>query len=115
MNHKMAALSIGAIPVEVGVYASGLLYLTGGSYSAIRFLLLVSQLHPLYLIVWICIDATNACPELIVNFPTTNNKKIEAAWDFETISTEGAYGIVSWLLTDTICRIRLLHRPKFTI
>jgi hypothetical protein len=115
VNHKMAALSIGAIPVEVGVYASGLQYLTGGSYSAIRFLLLVSQLHLLYLIIWKCIDATDVCPELIVKFPTTNNKEIEAAWDSQTISTEGAYGIVSWLLTDTICRIRLLHRPKLRI
>lgn len=87
VNHEMAALRGGAIAAEVCVY-SCLRYLAGGSYSDIRFFTGVSTAS-LYRIIWKCIDAINACPELIIKFPTTNDEVIEAARGFQTISTQG--------------------------
>jgi hypothetical protein len=63
-------------------------YLAGGSYSDIRFFTSVSTAL-LYRIIWKCIDAINACPELIIKCPTTNDEVIEAARRFQTISTQG--------------------------
>ncbi len=87
VNHKMAALRGGSIPAEICVY-SCVRYLAGGSYSDIRFFTGVSTAS-LYRIIWKCVDAINACPDLDIRFPRTNEEVIEAARGFQTISTQG--------------------------
>jgi hypothetical protein len=87
VNPRMAALRGGAIVPEIAVYAC-VRYLAAGSYSDIRFFTGIS-VASLYRIIWRCIDAINACPELSIKFPTTSDEVIEAGRGFQTISSQG--------------------------
>jgi hypothetical protein len=87
VDTTMAGLRGGAIGPEISLYAC-LRYVAGGSYSDIRFFTGISTAS-LYRVIWKCIDAINACPELDIHFPTTKDEVIKAAQGFQSISTQG--------------------------
>ena len=75
VDTTMAGLRGGAIGPDISLYAC-LRYVAGGSYSDIRFFTGISTAS-LYRVIWKCIDAINACPELDIRFPTTINERLD--------------------------------------
>ena len=88
VEQEMASLWGSAIIPELCVYVT-LQYLAGGLYMDIFYL--VSILQALfYCLLWKTIKAINNCPELWISWPYTNERQLDCATGFTSISTNHA-------------------------
>ena len=87
VDEDMANLWGGPIIPETCLYCC-LWYLTGGSYSDIRFFTGISTAS-LFRLVWKVAFANNDCDALAIMFPTTPEECTKAVQGFSNISKEG--------------------------
>ena len=88
VQQDMSALRGGAILPELCVYVT-LRYLAGGLYTDIFYLIGISQ-PSFYCKLWKTIKAINHCPELQITWPHTEERQLECATGFTSISTNHA-------------------------